>query len=150
MLFRSVQGFFAPGYAGRSTATCPAMTTQQEWESWFTGSIDFNQAYVCVTANGESAAMLLRRFLSSALEIRDTGGGDLTGDGVGDVPVMRVDPATPGAFVLDPATSDPTFLASWGAVPAPSLGLDPGTTVARAVGSLDRTDRASQIGRAHV
>ena len=37
-----VPSFFAPGYEGRAAATCPPMSSEAEWSSWFTGRIDFN------------------------------------------------------------------------------------------------------------
>ncbi|HEX9044654.1 MAG TPA: fibronectin type III domain-containing protein [Candidatus Limnocylindrales bacterium] len=142
-----IESFFAPSYMGSTNATCPSMATQADWETWFTGRLDFTQAVACATAQGESAAMLMRRFLSSALEIHDPGRADLTGDGLGDVPVLRVGGTIGGvqAVALDPATTDPAYLAGAGTVPPPVLTPDPGTTVARAVGRLDRTDRASLV-----
>ncbi len=142
-----VESLFAPGYNGAGDATCPSMATQADWERWFTGRLDFDQAYACATTQGESAAMLLRRFLSSALEIHDPGRSDLTGDGIGDVPILRAGPDASGAqsLALDPATADPAYLATGGSMAPPILGPDPGTTLARAVGRLDRPDRASLV-----
>lgn len=142
-----VESFFAPSYMGSTNSSCPPMGTQTDWETWFTGRLDFTQAVACATTQGESAAMLMRRFLSSALEIHDPGRADLTGDGLGDVPVLRVGGAVGGVqtVALDPATADPAYVATLGAVPPATLAPDPGTTVARAVGRLDRTDRASLV-----
>lgn len=142
-----VESFFAPGYAGRAASTCPSMATVADWETWFTGNIDFNQAYVCATSQGESAAMLLRRFMSSALEIHDSGRSDLTGDGLGDVPVLRVGTDAQGSpdLALEPGTADPAYLPTLATAPPPYLGPDPGATIARAVGRLDRPDRASLV-----